>query len=238
MSTRAYSASPAPLPLPLPSLSSNTPQVRSDEATVSTLDQRYVLTAHGARLAAFVTLLDTLDADKSKIVFVGRRDTCAQLAEMLRSLQHKCVALHGRLVQRERLSALNRFKSGDVNLLIATGAGPPTLFVRCSGRRGESLRERSRERESVCVSVSVCLCACACVLQPTQTLVPHSVWVQTLRVVGWTFQLWSMSSTSLSHGMLRTTSTGEMHAEEERTVQGGSRHPSLLVARDVCVMCA
>lgn len=89
---------------------------------MQTLQQKYVLTPHGARLATFVTLLNKLEKRASKIVFAGRRETCATIAEMLRSLGNRCVALHGQLPQRERLKALSKFKSGDVPLLIATGA--------------------------------------------------------------------------------------------------------------------
>lgn len=39
---------------------------------------------------------------------------------MLRSLGFSAVPLHGQLTQSQRLGALNRFKSGTRNILVAT----------------------------------------------------------------------------------------------------------------------
>ena len=57
---------------------------------------------------------------QSCIVFARTCNDTQRLAFLLRSLGFKAVPIHGQLSQSSRLGALNKFRSGDRNILIAT----------------------------------------------------------------------------------------------------------------------
>lgn len=55
------------------------------------------------------------------IVFVATCNNALRVTLLLRNLGFKAVCLHGQMSQPKRLGALNKFKSGLRNILIATG---------------------------------------------------------------------------------------------------------------------
>jgi len=57
---------------------------------------------------------------QSCIVFARTCNEAQRLAFLLRSLGFKAVPIHGQLSQSTRLGALNKFRSGDRNILVAT----------------------------------------------------------------------------------------------------------------------
>ena len=59
-------------------------------------------------------------AGKTTIIFVSTCTTAQRLTYMLRNLGFKAVCLHGQMSQTKRLGALNRFKEGSKDILIAT----------------------------------------------------------------------------------------------------------------------
>jgi ATP-dependent RNA helicase DDX47/RRP3 len=56
----------------------------------------------------------------SVIVFTGTCQSTTRVALMLRNLGFPAIPLHGKMSQPKRLGALNKFKSGDRKILIAT----------------------------------------------------------------------------------------------------------------------
>ena len=52
-----------------------------------------------------------------------------RLALMLRNLGFPAIPIHGQLTQAHRLGALNKFKSGDRNILIATDVASRGLDI-------------------------------------------------------------------------------------------------------------
>jgi ATP-dependent RNA helicase DDX49/DBP8 len=57
---------------------------------------------------------------RSAIVFMSTCSQCQLISQMLTELGITCVALHSQMSQRRRLAALGKFKSGIVDLLLAT----------------------------------------------------------------------------------------------------------------------
>lgn len=66
---------------------------------------------------------------QTMIVFVRTVMDCQRLAILLRLLSFSAVPLHGQLSQSARLGALNKFKSGGRNLLIATDVASRGLDI-------------------------------------------------------------------------------------------------------------
>ena len=55
------------------------------------------------------------------MIFTRTCDNTRKLALMLRNLGFDALPIHGQMSQPKRLGALNKFKAGDRNILVATG---------------------------------------------------------------------------------------------------------------------
>ena len=87
--------------------------------TVSTLLQSYLFLPFKYKDTYLVFLLNEMPG-QSCIVFARTCADCQRIAFLLRSLGFKAVPIHGQLSQSTRLGALNKFRSGDRNILVAT----------------------------------------------------------------------------------------------------------------------
>ncbi|OIP13315.1 MAG: ATP-dependent RNA helicase [Comamonadaceae bacterium CG_4_9_14_0_8_um_filter_57_21] len=104
-------------------------EVARSNATASTVEQHfYSVEGEDKRHALHQILKDR--GLKQAFVFVNSKLGCARLA---RSLEHeglKTTALHGDKSQDERLKALEAFKSGEVDLLVATDVAARGLDIK------------------------------------------------------------------------------------------------------------
>ena len=66
-----------------------------------------------------VYLLNEL-AGNSTIIFTRTVNDAQRISIMLRNLGFPAIPLHGQLAQAKRLGALNKFKAGNRNILVAT----------------------------------------------------------------------------------------------------------------------
>ncbi|GAA5986362.1 hypothetical protein JCM11641_005355 [Rhodosporidiobolus odoratus] len=103
-------------------------EVSSKYQTVSTLLQYYLLVPLKYKDLHLVHLLHTLSGFTA-IVFVRTVLDAQRLAILLRILSFPAVPLHGQLSQSARLGALNRFKLGGRNILIATDVASRGLDI-------------------------------------------------------------------------------------------------------------
>jgi ATP-dependent RNA helicase DDX47/RRP3 len=78
-----------------------------------------------------VYLAYTLDEFKGQtvIIFVGTCNNALRITLMLRNLGFGAVCLHGQLSQQKRLGALNKFKAGVKNILVATDVASRGLDI-------------------------------------------------------------------------------------------------------------
>lgn len=78
-----------------------------------------------------VYLAYTLDEYKGQttIIFVGTCNNALRITLMLRNLGFGAVCLHGQLSQQKRLGALNKFKAGHKNILVATDVASRGLDI-------------------------------------------------------------------------------------------------------------
>ncbi|KAJ1984082.1 putative RNA helicase [Dimargaris verticillata] len=103
---------------------------QSEQTTVSTLSQQFILTPSRARHAYLYHLLtqDTLRGMLT-IIFVPTCRDCEQLRLMLRELEIRCTAIHSKMRQKDRVSSINRFKSSTVKVLLATDVASRGLDI-------------------------------------------------------------------------------------------------------------
>lgn len=87
--------------------------------TVPETAQRYYLLNDGSKLAALGRLLE-IEEMHSTLVFTRTKIGAATLAEQLLGRGYAAEALHGDLTQDMRETVLRRFRSGQLQLLIAT----------------------------------------------------------------------------------------------------------------------
>ncbi|GAA5794884.1 ribosomal RNA processing protein [Helicostylum pulchrum] len=94
-------------------------EVASKYSTVKTLLQYYLFFPLKHKDCYMVYLLNEL-AGNSTIIFTRTCHDTQKIAIMLRNLGFAAVPLHGQLPQAKRLGALNKFKAGQRNILVAT----------------------------------------------------------------------------------------------------------------------
>ena len=87
--------------------------------TVSTLVQSYVFVPAKYKESYLAYILKEFTGN-SMIVFINTIQNSVRIMLMLKALGFKSVVINGKLTQAHRLSALNKFKSKEKNLLIAT----------------------------------------------------------------------------------------------------------------------
>jgi ATP-dependent RNA helicase DDX47/RRP3 len=94
-------------------------EVATKYSTVKTLLQYYLFFPLKHKDCYMVYLLNEL-AGNSTIIFTRTCHDTQKVAIMLRNLGFAAVPLHGQLPQSKRLGALNKFKAGQRNILVAT----------------------------------------------------------------------------------------------------------------------
>ena len=103
-------------------------EVNTRYKTVDTLDQSYLFRPAKYKETYLVFLL-TQFAGKKLIIFTSTCNQSLKLALMLRYLNFKAVNIHGKLTQQQRLNSLNKFKSNERNILIATDVASRGLDI-------------------------------------------------------------------------------------------------------------
>jgi len=94
-------------------------EVSTKYQTVDTLNQQYLFIPFKYRECYLVHVLNDISGN-SVIVFVASCATSARLTLMLRNLGFAAVPINGDMPQAKRMEALDRFKAGERNILIAT----------------------------------------------------------------------------------------------------------------------
>ncbi|KAF4347097.1 hypothetical protein F8388_017600 [Cannabis sativa] len=99
--------------------------------TVDTLKQQYLLVPNDVKDVYLVHILSKMEdmGVRSAMIFVSTCRTCHQLSLLLEHLDQTAVAMHSFNSQPLRLTALNRFKSGKVPVLLATDVASRGLDI-------------------------------------------------------------------------------------------------------------
>ncbi|CAL9100468.1 unnamed protein product [Musa acuminata var. zebrina] len=99
--------------------------------TVDSLEQKFIFIPKNVKDLYLFHILSNLEEKniRSVIVFVSTCRNCHLLSLLLEELDQAAVALHSHKSQSLRLSALNRFKSGQVSILVATDVASRGLDI-------------------------------------------------------------------------------------------------------------
>jgi superfamily II DNA/RNA helicase len=104
-------------------------EVSRPNATASTVEQHFFSVPEDDKRRALKQLVRQRGL-KQAFVFVNSKLGCARLARSLERDGLKAVAMHGDKSQDERLKALDAFKRGDVDLLVATDVAARGLDIK------------------------------------------------------------------------------------------------------------
>ena len=96
--------------------------------TVSTLLQHYMFIPHMHKDTYLIYLVNEL-AGKSTIIFTRTVWETQRVAILLRTLGFGAIPLHGQLSQSSRLGALNKFRAGTRDILVATDVAARGLDI-------------------------------------------------------------------------------------------------------------
>ena len=103
-------------------------QVNDKYKTVDTLNQTYLFIPFKYRDVYLVSVLNE-HTGKSAIVFCAKRLAALRVCYMLRNLGFAAIPLTGNMSQPKRLGALDKFKSGQRSVLVATDVAARGLDI-------------------------------------------------------------------------------------------------------------
>jgi ATP-dependent RNA helicase DeaD len=93
--------------------------IDSDEISLESIEQRYALVDERSKFNALVEYLKR-NGISSGIIFCGMKFRAQRLAEKLQASGFKAAPIHGDLSQNQREHAMRNFRSGHIELLVAT----------------------------------------------------------------------------------------------------------------------
>ncbi len=102
--------------------------IEREQMTVAAIEQRYYLVREGDKLALVTRLFEVEDIT-SALIFVRTRANSSDLANTLSTRGFPAEALNGDLSQEARERTLNRFRQGQVKVLVATDVAARGLDI-------------------------------------------------------------------------------------------------------------
>lgn len=103
-------------------------EVDAKYSTVETLRQQYVFCPAKYK-DCYLTFVLTELAGSSGIIFARTCEATRKVSLMLRNLGFGAIPIHGQMSQPKRLAALNKFKSGERGILVATDVASRGLDI-------------------------------------------------------------------------------------------------------------
>jgi len=103
-------------------------EVSAKYTTVDTLVQQYLFVPHKYKECYLVSILTDV-AGSTTIIFTATCNSSARITLMLRNLGFSAIPINGDMSQEKRLNALNKFKAGERNILVATDVAARGLDI-------------------------------------------------------------------------------------------------------------
>ncbi|WP_273102871.1 DEAD/DEAH box helicase, partial [Bulleidia extructa] len=94
-------------------------RIEAEKFTASTIDQYLIYTEKSSKKKVLVNLLNT-ESIKKTIVFTRTKIGADRLEKYLKEKEIACLVIHGDKTQGQRLNALQRFRTNQIRILIAT----------------------------------------------------------------------------------------------------------------------
>ena len=102
--------------------------VDTDEISVESVRQKFVRVDENAKFSTLCNILENERIDRG-LVFCETKIRAGRLAQALRTRNHNAMALHGNLTQHQRDVALQSFRNGRTDLLVATDVAARGLDI-------------------------------------------------------------------------------------------------------------
>ncbi len=103
-------------------------KVRAKEMTVENIEQHYIEAHEKQKFDALTNLLD-IQTPSLAIIFGRTKKRVDEVTEGLQARGFKAEGIHGDLTQGKRMSVLSKFKSGRVEILVATDVAARGLDI-------------------------------------------------------------------------------------------------------------
>ncbi|HBI21018.1 MAG TPA: ATP-dependent RNA helicase, partial [Legionella sp.] len=105
-----------------------TVEIRMDTATVKSIEQRFLFVSQPQKPDALLRIL-AVEECQGVIVFVRTKSSTEEVAEILQKRGHRAMAIHGDITQNLRERIIAQFKSGAIDVLVATDVAARGLDV-------------------------------------------------------------------------------------------------------------
>ena len=105
-----------------------TVEIRMDTATVKSIEQRFLFASQPQKPDALLRIL-AVEECQGVIVFVRTKSSTEEVAEILQKRGHRAMAIHGDITQNLRERIIAQFKSGAIDVLVATDGAARGLDV-------------------------------------------------------------------------------------------------------------
>lgn len=102
--------------------------VMPKEITATTVEQYYINVSEKNKLDALTRVLDAQDIQNG-IIFCRTKKSVDELVESLQSLGYVVEGIHGDYNQNHRINAINKFKDGTIDFLVATDVAARGLDI-------------------------------------------------------------------------------------------------------------
>lgn len=103
-------------------------EIEAEQLTTDKVDQTVFMVSTDEKLTVICNYIQK-NGVKRAIIFGNRRDETRRLQETIRRLGIKCALLSGEVPQHKRIKTLEGFKSGDIQILVATDVAGRGIHV-------------------------------------------------------------------------------------------------------------
>jgi ATP-dependent RNA helicase DeaD len=103
--------------------------IEPENATVSTVEQRYYEVAERDKLAGFLSFEEDFGRDARLLIFRRMQVGVDRLAQQLTNEGWLAQALHGGMAQADRTRTIDAYRNGDLRVLIATNVAARGLDI-------------------------------------------------------------------------------------------------------------
>ncbi len=103
-------------------------EIESDELANESVEQKFFSVARSDKYKVLLNSLKTMDVERA-IVFANRRHITRDLADKLQKDGIRSALLSGEVAQAKRVKTLERFRSGDTPILVATDVAGRGIHV-------------------------------------------------------------------------------------------------------------